>query len=161
MIESICADSAREPHRIRLCGASGTAACRLGDICHRPASSGRARPVAWAIILSLAITPQIALLFFKKVLTNGQGHAIISSLPGKHSVCWCGSMAEQLICNQQVDGSTPFTSSNESAFRTQMGDFPSGQRGQTVNLLSLTSVVRIHLPPPKKTVILIQNYSLF
>ena len=25
--------------------------------------------------------------------------------------CWCGSMAEQLICNQQVDGSTPFTSS--------------------------------------------------
>ena len=26
--------------------------------------------------------------------------------------CWCGSMAEQLICNQQVDGSTPFTSSS-------------------------------------------------
>ena len=52
-------------------------------------------------------------------------------------------MAEQLICNQQVDGSTPFTSSN-------MGEFPSGQRGQTVNLLSLTSVVRIHLPPPTK-----------
>ena len=54
---------------------------------------------------------------------------------------WCGSMAEHLICNQAVDGSTPFTSSN-------MGDFPSGQRGQTVNLLSLTSVVRIHHPPP-------------
>ena len=33
-----------------------------------------------------------------------------------------------------------------------MGDFPSGQRGQTVNLLSTTSVVRIHHPPPiKKT----------
>ena len=31
-----------------------------------------------------------------------------------------------------------------------MGEFPSGQRGQTVNLLSLTSVVRIHLPPPSK-----------
>ena len=30
-----------------------------------------------------------------------------------------------------------------------MGEFPSGQRGQTVNLLSVTSVVRIHLPPPK------------
>ena len=30
-----------------------------------------------------------------------------------------------------------------------MGEFPSGQRGQTVNLLSLTSVVRIHLPPPE------------
>ena len=33
-----------------------------------------------------------------------------------------------------------------------MGAFPSGQRGQTVNLLSLTSVVRIHpLPPTKRT----------
>ena len=29
-----------------------------------------------------------------------------------------------------------------------MGEFQSGQMGQTVNLLSLTSVVRIHLPPP-------------
>ena len=53
-------------------------------------------------------------------------------------------MAEQLICNQQVVGSTPITSS------ISMGDFPSGQRGQTVNLLSLTSVVRIHHPPPTK-----------
>ena len=31
-----------------------------------------------------------------------------------------------------------------------MGEFPSGQRGQTVNLLSLTSLVRIQLPPPKQ-----------
>ena len=28
-----------------------------------------------------------------------------------------------------------------------MGEFPSGQRGQTVNLLAMLSVVRIHLPP--------------
>ena len=28
------------------------------------------------------------------------------------------------------------------------GEFQSGQMGQTVNLLSTTSVVRIHLPPP-------------
>ena len=27
-------------------------------------------------------------------------------------ICWCGSMAEQLTCNQQVVGSTPITSSN-------------------------------------------------
>ena len=27
-------------------------------------------------------------------------------------------------------------------------EFPSGQRGQTVNLLSSISMVRIHLPPP-------------
>ncbi len=31
-----------------------------------------------------------------------------------------------------------------------MGAFPSGQRGQTVNLLSVTSVVRIHPLPPTK-----------
>ena len=68
-------------------------------------------------------------------------------------------MAEQLICNQQVDGSTPFTRSRSGVTGTVapdiqpniMGEFPSGQRGQTVNLLSLTSVVRIHLPPPKPT----------
>ena len=61
-------------------------------------------------------------------------------------------MAEQLICNQQVVGSTPITSSKKVRKRCglHMGDFPSGQRGQTVNLLSLTSVVRIHHPPPTK-----------
>ena len=31
-----------------------------------------------------------------------------------------------------------------------MGEFASGQRGQTVNLLLIASVVRIHLPPPIK-----------
>ena len=35
--------------------------------------------------------------------------------------------------------------------KVNMGEFPSGQRGQTVNLLSMTSVVRIHLPPPVKS----------
>ncbi len=62
-------------------------------------------------------------------------------------------MAEQLICNQQVDGSTPFTSSN-------MGDFPSGQRGQTVNLLSLTSLVRIQHPPPKNDKLCLSFFHL-
>ena len=52
-------------------------------------------------------------------------------------------LVEQLTCNQQVVGSIPITSSN-------VEDFPSGQRGQTVNLLALLSVVRIHHPPPKK-----------
>ena len=54
-------------------------------------------------------------------------------------------LAEQLICNQQVAGSSPITSSS-------MGRFPSGQRGQTVNLLLIASVVRIHPSPPKKSV---------
>ena len=40
-----------------------------------------------------------------------------------------------------------------------MGVFPSGQRGQTVNLLSLTSVVRIHPLPPKKSTC--ENKSIF
>ena len=28
-------------------------------------------------------------------------------------ICWCGSTVEQLICNQQVGGSIPSTSSNK------------------------------------------------
>ena len=50
-------------------------------------------------------------------------------------------LAEQLICNQQVAGSSPIASSI-------MGRFPSGQREQTVNLPSQTSMVRIHPCPP-------------
>ena len=40
-------------------------------------------------------------------------------------------------------------------FRQQlhMGEFPSGQRGQTVNLLRFASMVRIRPPPPRKTAI--------
>ncbi len=34
------------------------------------------------------------------------------------------------------------------------GEFPSGQRGQTVNLLRIASMVRIRPPPPQKTTIL-------
>ena len=73
-------------------------------------------------------------------------------------ICWRGSMAEQLICNQQVDGSTPFASSKSC---NNKGDFPSGQRGQTVNLLSLTSVVRIHHPPPTKNALLSTDKGAF
>ena len=50
-------------------------------------------------------------------------------------------LAEQLICNQQVFGSSP----NIGSFFSE--GFPSGQRGQTVNLLRNASVVRIHHLP--------------
>ena len=52
-------------------------------------------------------------------------------------------LAEQLICNQQVIGSSPII----GCIKYNMGGFPSGQRGQTVNLLQIASVVRIHLHP--------------
>ena len=48
-------------------------------------------------------------------------------------------LAEQLTCNQQVIGSSPIVGFMEG--------FPSGQRGQTVNLLAPPSKVRILLPP--------------
>ena len=51
-------------------------------------------------------------------------------------------LAEQLICNQQVIGSSPIIGF--------LDGFPSGQRGQTVNLLATLSVVRIHLHPFRK-----------
>ena len=57
---------------------------------------------------------------------------------------WRSSMVEQLICNQQVAGSSPIASS----VGVLSDGFPSGQREQTVNLSSLTSKVRI-LPRPR------------
>ena len=75
-------------------------------------------------------------------------------------LCWEASvaqLAEQLICNQQVKGSSPFAGSVVALrlvpargfaltvrscvpFRakraTTKGSYPSGQRGQTVNLLA-------------------------
>ena len=79
-------------------------------------------------------------------------------LPGRHFLSHLGDagvaqLAEQLICNQQVAGSSPFTSSfprlsGVDHYNLFMGRFPSGQREQTVNLPSPTSVVRIHPCPP-------------
>ena len=66
---------------------------------------------------------------------------------------------EQLICNQQVGGSSPSTSS--TVYQVNMGEFPSGQRGQTVNLLAMPSVVRIHLPPPNSTDVRFRMSVLF
>ena len=51
-------------------------------------------------------------------------------------------LVEQLICNQQVVGSSPIASSS-------MGRYPSGQRDQTVNLTATPSKVRILLSPPQ------------
>ena len=81
---------------------------------------------------------------------------------------WSSSMAEQLICNQQVAGSIPISSSadtigsNEKITRRSVRTygrvhrrirlvsegFPSGQREQTVNLSPLASKVQILPPPP-------------
>ena len=55
-------------------------------------------------------------------------------------------LAEQLICNQQVFGSSPNIGSY-FFHKNNMEGFPSGQRGQTVNLLLYASVVRIHHHP--------------
>ena len=75
-------------------------------------------------------------------------------------LCWEASvaqLAEQLICNQQVKGSSPFAGSvvalrlvpargfaltvrscvpSRAMRATTKGSYPSGQRGQTVNLLA-------------------------
>ena len=66
-------------------------------------------------------------------------------------------MAEQLICNQQVVGSTPITSSIAakhlrrkifSYMLETMGRLQSGQMQRTVNPSSPTSMVRIRPFPP-------------
>ena len=86
-------------------------------------------------------------------------------------------LAEQLICNQQVVDSSSSASSVQTVFRlwiaaagevitrpgrreelgeshplrvlisSRQGGFPSGQRGQTVNLMAMPSQVRILHPP--------------
>ena len=71
--------------------------------------------------------------FLKKVLTNRIECVIIYERQGDAGVA-------QLICNQQVGGSNPSTSSRlkRGLFKRQplhMGEFQSGQMGQTVNLL--------------------------
>ena len=95
-----------------------------------------------------------ALLWYNHIVPYRNANIHKTSTPhtlGNCILCWCGSMAEQLICNQQVVGSTPITSSIQYAgcVLYYLGEFPSGQRGQTVNLLAPPSVVRIHLPPFK------------
>ena len=66
---------------------------------------------------------------------------------GTNFIAGVAQLAEQLICNQQVAGSIPVTSSTHK-LNKNMGRFQSGQMGRTVNPLSATSVVRIHPCPP-------------
>ena len=64
-----------------------------------------------------------------------------------HSNADVAQLAEQLICNQQVIGSSPIIGFALLVGHFIVGEFPSGQRGQTVNLLAMPSVVRIHSLP--------------
>jgi hypothetical protein len=62
-------------------------------------------------------------------------------IPKRGALGWRSSMVEQLICNQQVGGSSPFASSTGPASeRARLdiltGRYRSGQTGQTVNLLA-------------------------
>ena len=60
-------------------------------------------------------------------------------------------MAEQLICNQQVDGSTPFTSSNESAMAgSNFGGFPERPKGADCKSV-VTDFGGPNPPAPTKT----------
>ena len=56
-----------------------------------------------------------SLIFFEKRLDKRLNLWYNITVPKRRFLCkgrrWCGSMAEQLICNQQVVGSTPITSS--------------------------------------------------
>ena len=80
------------------------------------------------------------------------GSSPIGPIANRHLPAWLNQiyanvaqLAEQLICNQQVIGSSPIVGS--TSFIGIMDGFPSGQRGQTVNLLAPPSKVRILLHP--------------
>ena len=55
-------------------------------------------------------------------------------------------LGEHLPYKQGVTGSSPVGPTQFNKVNN-MGGFPSGQRGQTVNLLQIASVVRIHHRP--------------
>ena len=71
--------------------------------------------------------------------------SVVRFRPKAPIVAGVAQLAEQLICNQQVAGSSPIASLYKFHI---VGRFPSGQREQTVNLPSQTSMVRIHPQPP-------------
>ena len=73
----------------------------------------------------------------KKVLTKSFCYDILLKHSKLQRFAGVAQLVEQLICNQQVGGSSPSTSSTEFSQELNMGEFPSGQRGQTVNLLLL------------------------
>ena len=68
-----------------------------------------------------------------------------SCIPGSKSA-GVAQQVEQLICNQQVAGSSPIASSLIWGFYLE--GYPSGQREQTVNLPAQPTEVRILPPPP-------------
>ena len=75
-----------------------------------------------------------SLIFFEKRLDKRLNLWYNITVPKRRFLCkgrrWCGSMAEQLICNQQVVGSTPITSSNEFTQRELLyGRFPEWPKG--------------------------------
>ena len=80
-------------------------------------------------------------------LTKEDAHgSIVERFLSAWKIAGIAQSVEQLICNQQVGGSSPSAGSNQTD-EMNMGEFPSGQRGQTVNLLRLASVVRIRPSP--------------
>ena len=75
---------------------------------------------------------------------HGGGRGFESRL-GRYGIL--AQLGEHLPYKQRVIGSSPIGPSNIIII---MDGFPSGQRGQTVNLLAMPSMVRIHLPPLNK-----------
>ena len=72
-----------------------------------------------------------------------------------YSAAGVAQLVEQLICNQQVGGSSPFASSKTARKWPSLQDLdvvwgrcPSGQREQTVNLPAKPTEVRILPSPP-------------
>ena len=86
--------------------------------CGRIAQLGEHLPYKQRVIGSSPITPTIFFGLVVQLVRMPACHAggrRFEPVPGrqflKHIICWCGSTVEQLICNQQVGGSIPSTSS--------------------------------------------------
>ena len=69
-----------------------------------------------ARVLSLVrLVTSIKIIIYVRSLrrkTPASKEILIATRIKTNIICWCGSTVEQLICNQQVGGSIPSTSSN-------------------------------------------------
>ena len=82
------------------------------------------------------------------MLTNKIRCVIIYERQGDAGVA---QLVEQLICNQQVGGSNPSTSSSffPTSTKTEYGRVPERSNGADCKSVVSASVVRIHPLPPK------------
>ena len=127
----------------------GTSVCRKSPLSPSRLQKLRFPPGFWGNISGFR---HFLAIFYRKSINIR--FPIDKSSPFRYNIYRCRSSAgvaqlvEQLICNQQVGGSNPSTSSTISPARTKYGGVPEWSKGADCKSVASASMVRIHSPPP-------------